>query len=139
MRSIRLAVVLMMVVTACSDGAAVPVEVTGSEVCTQIASDGLTRSYECVDQTSDPRVSRTANVTGLLEHTPPTPMSGTIELVNEGGTWIGDWSGEITSARNHIFDAVLVGTGEYEGLEYEVRWEGMDYPWTITGTIRGSE
>ncbi len=65
-------------------------------------------------------------------------MSGAVERFNEGGTWIGDWTGEITSTRNHIIDAVLVGTGEYEGLEYGVQWEGVEFPWTITGTIRES-
>lgn len=138
MRTIWPAIVLVMTFTACSDGAADPVEVTGTEVCTEITS-GLTVSAECEDQTSDPRVSGTATVTGVLEQAPPTPMSGTYELVNEGGTWTGDWSGEITSTGNHIIDAVLVGTGEYEGLEYEVHWEGVDYPWTITGTIRDSD
>ena len=76
---------------------------------------------------------------GVLEQTPPTPMSGTLELVNDGGTWVGDWTGEITASKNHIIDAVLVGTGEYEGLEYEVHWEGVGDPWTVVGTIRDSE
>ena len=114
-RQVSVAVVAtatLFVFAACSNGAADPVKVTGTEVCTQLSSssDGLTVSEVCEDQTSDPRVSGTASVTG-----------------------------EITSTGNHIIDAILVGTGEYEGLEYEVHWEGVDDPWTITGTIRDSE
>ena len=138
MRSIWPVFALVMVATACSNGATDPVEVTGTTVCTQIASDGLKFTYNCEDQTSDPRVSGAWFATVIYKHLPPTPMSGTLELVNEGGTWIGDWTGEITSTGNHIVDAVLVGTGEYEGLEYEMHWEGVEYPWTITGTIRDS-
>jgi hypothetical protein len=132
-------VAVLLVVAACSDSAAEPVEVTGTEVCSQIASGVLSASYECEDQTSDSRVSGTAAVTVVMEQAPPTAMSGIIELVNDGGTWVGDWTGEITPSNNHIANAVLVGTGEYEGLEYDAHWEGGDYPLTITGTIRASE
>ena len=33
-------------------------------------------------------------------------------------------------------EGVLEGTGGYQGLVYEVRWEGVDEPYTVTGTIR---
>jgi hypothetical protein len=62
-------------------------------------------------------------------------MDGTFELTNDGGTWHGDWAGEITSDSNHVMDAVLVGTDDYEGLQYRVHWEGVTEPLTITGTI----
>ncbi len=139
MRPILVLASLLLVVAACSDSAADPVEVTGTEVCRQIASDGLSASYECEDTTSDFRVSGVATVTVVMEQEPPTPMSGSFELVNDQGTWVGDWTGEITQSQNHIFDGVLVGTGEYDGLEYDAHWEGVDYPFTITGTILASE
>ena len=43
-------------------------------------------------------------------------MDGTFALTNNGGSWEGDWAGEITSDSNHIMEAVLIGTGGYEGL-----------------------
>ena len=138
MRPIWLLFALLLIVAACSDSAADPVEVTGSEVCRQITSDGLSASYECEDKTSDPRVSGVATVTVVLEQPAPLAMFGTFELANDQGTWVGDWTGEVTQTSNHIMDAVLVGTGECEGLEYDARWEGVDYPLTITGTILAS-
>ena len=112
-----------------------PVAVTGSEVCTQTSALGGVLWYECQETTSDERVSGTAVVSVQLEHEPPTPMHGTFELTNEGGTWRGDWVGEITADSNHIMDAVLVGTGDYDGLQYRVRWEGVSEPLAISGTI----
>jgi hypothetical protein len=139
MRPIWLLFLLLLVVAACSDSGVNPVEVTGTEECRQITSDGLSASYGCEDKTSDPRVSGVATVTVVMEQAPPTAMSGTFELVNDQGRWVGDWTGEITQSQNHIFDEVLVGTGGYEDLEYDAHWEGVDYPFTITGTIRASE
>ena len=150
MRPILVLVALLLVVTACSDSAADPVEVTGTEVCSErvispgeprpfTPSDGSFAFYECEDKTSDPRVSGVGDLTVVMLNEPPTGMFGNFELVNDGGTWVGDWTGEITQSQNHIMDAVLVGTGEYEGLEYEEHWEGVDQPLTITGTIRASE
>jgi hypothetical protein len=117
-----------------------PVDVTGTEVCTRMADDVLTASYECVDETSDERVSGAADVTVVLRQaSPPTDMFGTFELRNDGGSWFGDWNGVITADDHHIAEGVLKGTGDYEGLEYKVRWEGDSDPLTITGTIRPSE
>ena len=139
MRPVLVSIALLLVATACSDSAPDPVEITGTEMCRQTAADGLSASYDCDERTSDPRVSGVATATLVMEQEPPTAMSGTFELANDGGTWVGDWTGEITQSHNHIIDAVLVGTGEYEGLEYDVHWEGMDQPFSITGTIRASE
>jgi len=115
-----------------------PVEVSGVEVRSEVSSsgDGMVASYECVDETSDARVSGTAVTTVVLEHAPPTKMSRTFALSNDGGSWVGEWTGEITADRNHIMEAVLVSAGGYEGLEYEVRWEGRSMLYTIAGTIR---
>lgn len=109
-----------------------PVHVSGSEVSRRLSADGLTESYECTADASDERVSGTAIATVVLEHEPPTKMSGTYELTNEGGSWVG----EITPDGNHIMEGVLEGTGDYEGLEYELRWEAVEEPCTIAGTIR---
>ena len=70
-----------------------------------------------------------------LEQEPPTPMDGTIASTNDDGTWEGNWVGQITSDSNHIMEGVLIGSGNYEGLQYRVRWEGVTEPLTITGTI----
>lgn len=99
-----------------------PLQISGSEVSRRLSKDGLMESYECAEDASDERVSGTA-------------MSGTHELVNDGGSWVGDWAGEITPDGNHIMEGVLEGTGGHQGLVYEVRWEGVDEPYAVTGTI----
>lgn len=120
-----------------SPASAAPVAVTGTETCEKIDANGsLEVWYTCVDSTSDARVSGTADVYVLLEEpTLPTAMSGTFKLANDNGSWEGNWSGDLTAESNHVMSAVLVGSGDYEGLQYRVRWEGAEEPLTITGTI----
>ena len=59
---------------------------------------------------------------------------------NEGGGWEGNCEGTTswsTSAPNHVhvFDCTYLGTGDYDGLRYVAHNEGLDTPWTVTGTI----
>lgn len=134
-RGLILAIGPTLLVAACSSAATKPVAVTGSEVCTQTTNEGDVEWYECQDTTSDERVSGVGVMSVRLEHEPPTPMAGTFVLTNDGGTWEGDWAGEIASDSNHIAEAVLIGTEDYAGLQYRVRWEGVTEPLTITGAI----
>jgi hypothetical protein len=120
-------------------GAAGEVEstpVTGTETCQQLSDQSTLLTYECQDTTSDERVSGTLLLSVRLESSSfPTAMDGDVEITNDVGTWQGSWTGEITAAGNHIAEGVLRGAGGYEGLQYRARWEGVDYPWTVTGTI----
>jgi hypothetical protein len=134
-RTLILAIGTTLLVASCGSAEAESVAVTGTEVCTQTADEGDVLWYDCQDTTSDERVSGDGVMSVRLEREPPTPMAGTFALTNDGGTWKGDWAGEITSDSNHIAEAVLIGSGDYLGLQYRVRWEGVTEPLTITGTI----
>ncbi len=134
-RTLILVIGTALLVASCASAEVEPVAVTGTEVCTPTGDEGDVQWYECQDTTSDERVSGALVVSVHLEHDPPTPMDGTIALTNDGGSWEGDWVGEITSGSNHIMEAVLIGTGGYEGLQYRVRWEGVTEPLTIIGII----
>ncbi|MDJ0959706.1 MAG: hypothetical protein QNJ88_03540 [Acidimicrobiia bacterium] len=63
-----------------------------------------------------------------------------VTITNEGGTWEGTGEGTTTwttadPAHLHSLDYTLFGTGSYDGLKFTYHVEGVDYPWTITGTI----
>ena len=126
---------LSLVIASCSEANAGPVTVTGTEECVPTSEEDGVEWYECQETTSDERTSGTAMVSVRMEQAPPTPMEGTFALTNDNGAWDGDWIGEITPEGNHIMEAVLIGSGDYEGLQYRVRWEGVSEPLTITGTI----
>ncbi len=115
-----------------------PVTVEGTSTCTETSDSALRSSGVCTDTMSDPRVSGTAIATARIDTAPPTAMDGTYELTNDNGTWVGDWSGEITADGNHIIDGLYIGSGDYEGLQYRQHVEGVNFPWTITGTIEAS-
>ena len=134
-RVIVLVLALFLVVVSCGDADSEPVTVTVTEVCTQTSEEDGVLWYECQETTSDERTSGTAVVSVRLDQEPPTPMDGTLALTNDNGAWEGDWVGEITPDSNHIMEAVLIGRGDYEGLQFRVRWEGVTEPLTITGTI----
>lgn len=65
-------------------------------------------------------------------------------VTNDGGTWVEKGcTFTITDtglpANGTVRQAgVLVGTGDYEGLQFSYRMEGHEhaYPWTISGTIQ---
>ncbi|MFC2153732.1 hypothetical protein ACFLQ7_03780 [Actinomycetota bacterium] len=64
-------------------------------------------------------------------------------ITNNGGTWTED-GGTFTITGTGfpddglvVQDGVMLGTGDYAGLQYTYHMEGIEhaYPWTITGTI----
>lgn len=123
---------------------AAPVAVTGSETCTATASptgtpsasaDPLQGWMDCVDTASDARVSGQAKVFWHYQQEPPTAMSGTYSLANDGGTWEGDWSGEVTADGNQVIDGLFIGGADYAGLQYRAHVEDTGDVITITGTI----
>lgn len=63
-----------------------------------------------------------------------------ISITNGGGTWEGSGQGTSTwtktePAHLHTIDFTLIGTGDYEGLQFTYQVEGVNYPWELTGTI----
>ena len=77
-----LAIGTTLLVAACGRAEVEPVAVNGTEVCTQTADEGDVLWYDCQDTTSDERVAGTLVVSVRMEHNPPTPMNGTIALMN---------------------------------------------------------
>ena len=66
-------------------------------------------------------------------------MTG-VTITNDGGTWEGtgvgttSWTASQLGHRHH-FHFTLLGTGDYEDLQFRYHVEGIDFPWTVTGTI----
>jgi hypothetical protein len=68
---------------------------------------------------------------------------GTKVVTNDGGTWVEDGcTFTITDTglpANGIVrqEGVMVGTGDYEGLQFSYRMEGREhtYPWPLSGTL----
>lgn len=49
-------------------------------------------------------------------------MEGGLTIVNDGGSWSGDWSGVIEDDGTHVAEGVLIGSDEYDGRQYRVRY-----------------
>lgn len=116
---------LALAIGACGDDEVEPISVSGTEVCVEIAPEGdeLNR-YECLETLDDERVSGTSTATVTLVDTSVSPVvdEGGFTLVNDGGSWRGDWSGVIEEDGTHVVEGVMVGSGGYDGLQYRARW-----------------
>ncbi len=124
LRLTAVAFALALPIAACSDEVE-PVSVSGTESCREVApaGDELNR-YMCLETLDDERVSGTSTVTVTVVDYSVSPVvdEGTFTLVNDGGTWSGDWSGLIEDDGTHLIDGVMVGSGGYDGLVYRARW-----------------
>ena len=81
-----------------------------------VHTTGLELLYR--DETSDPRTTGDAYIVVNMVLDPSTgsgPMWGTIEIVNELGSWSGFWNGRMDNWSFSI-RAVAHGSGAYEGL-----------------------
>ncbi len=99
----------------------------------------------CVDETSDPRVNGSWDVALSCNYSLEGDLIvgqcwGTLELEGDSGGWVGTFQA-ITEASVeapddifHIIDTETVGWGEYAGLRYVHRIEGIDLM-TVTGRI----
>ncbi len=68
--------------------------------------------------------------------------SETETITNDNGTWEGTWEGTSTFGEGaaddeHFHDVTytLLGTGDYDGLEFVFHMEGFEHPWPLEGTI----
>ncbi len=76
-------------------------------------------------------------MTGLIGMT-------SVTITNSRGTWEGTAAGTTTwttadPEHMHNIHYTLLGTGDYEGLQFSFHTRGVDYPWTVTGTITAVE
>jgi hypothetical protein len=137
-RSFTVVCVLALLLGGCA-GEAESVAVSGVAPCVEVApeEDELNR-YECVETLDDERVSGISTVTNdaMDDSVSPIVMEGRETLVNDGGSWSGDWSGVIEDNGTHVVDAVLAGSGGYEGLQYRARYVFVTLSDVeVTGTI----
>jgi hypothetical protein len=116
--------VLALGIGACGDDTE-SISVSGVAPCVEVAAqnDELNR-YECVETLDDERVSgvSTATVDTLDDSVSPIEVEGDLTIVNDRGSWSGDWSGVIEDDGTHVLEGVLIGSGEYDGLRYRVRY-----------------
>lgn len=160
-------VAVALLLAACSSSSEV-VEVTGSTgmcvtVDTSFSGEPLAgtslpgriidAAVECPDsEMSDPRLSGTLRSDFRCEYSDSDGVivadCGSDSVVtNDGGTWREDGGTfTITGTDIGVQGTVLqegtrIGTGEYEGLHFTYRIEGVEhtYPWTITGTIEPAD
>jgi hypothetical protein len=163
MRRVGVAVVALTLVSACSSDPE-SVEVTGETGYCQVASaefsgEPLTGSnlpgrvvdvvVECPDgEMSDDRLSGAVRTEFQCEYSNRDGqivadcVSSSV-VTNDGGSWRED-DGTFTITGTDVGvqgvvlqEGVRVGTGDYEGLQFTYRMEGVEhtYPWTVTGTI----
>ncbi len=116
--------VLGLTIAACGDEAA-SVSVAGRGACIEVAPQGEEwNRYECVETLDDERVSGTSTVivAEVDDSVSPVAMEGSATVSNDGGSWSGDWSGVIEDDDTHVAEGIMIGSGDYDGLRYRVRW-----------------
>jgi len=167
MRRVGVAVVALILVSACSSDPA-SIDVTGEtgycgSASAEFAGEPLTGTnlpgrfveavVECPDSRfSDDRLSGAVRTAFRCEYSNQDGqivadcVSSSV-VTNDGGTWRED-DGTFTITGTDIGvqgvvlqEGVRVGTGDYEGLQFTYRIEGVEhtYPWTITGTIEPTD
>lgn len=95
-----------------------------------------------VEASSDERVSGQAVITVNYDAYPEADGTvgatqvryGEMQLVNEGGSWEGTFSGSLANGA-FVQTYWLEGTGEYEGYSYVVTAGGMGNVWRSQGLI----
>lgn len=100
---------------------------------------------ECAIRSSDDRVSGLSRPTVNCDFTVDTTATvgacwGTDVLTSEHASWQGILSGIASwdvdkQVHTHTFDVTYLGTGEYEGLRYEVTISEVDAAWSTVGTV----
>jgi len=102
-------------------------------------------AIECALRSSDDRVSGRSRSTVNCDFTVDTTATigacwGADTLTTDHASWqgtllgIASWDVE-QQIHTHTFDVAYLGTGEYEGLRYEVTMSGVDSDWTAVGTV----
>jgi hypothetical protein len=144
-RLVLLSAILLVLLAACGSGIE-PVEVTGStgiqmESGSAFTEEGRTYRGEWTDITDERLKGEEVAVVFcemVSEEENSAECEGTQEVVNDGGAWEGNFTGTSIDGLHEI-DGTLIGTGDYEGLQFSYHLEGVEFPWDITGTIEPVE
>ncbi len=141
-RILLLSTILLLLSAGCSSEPEVA-EVSGStgtatESGSVFSEEGKTYLADWIDVSDDRVKGETEAIVFcevISEEEEAAECEGTFMIVNDGGTWEGRYSG--TTIQNvHDFQGTLIGTGDYEGLQFTYRLQGTEFPWDITGTIQ---
>ena len=108
-----------------------------------ISARGIVEVYQ--DVNTDPRVTGEETIVSHANFK-PAPSSelglaghlwGTFHIENEGGTWDGTFTSEITEDGQYFYRGVAHGSGGYEGLKghWEAYRNGHSGPFTLSGWI----
>jgi hypothetical protein len=108
-----------------------------------VLSRGIVETYQ--DVNTDPRVTGEETIVSNANFR-PAPSSelglagylwGTFHIVNEGGTWDGTFTSEITADGEYFYRGVAHGSGGYEGLigHWEAYRSGHSGPFALSGWI----
>jgi hypothetical protein len=108
-----------------------------------VRARGIVETYH--DVNSDPRLTGLETITSNANFK-PAPSSelglagnlwGTFHIENEGGTWDGTFTSEITEGGEYFYRGVAHGSGGYEGLSahFEAYRNGHSGPFTLSGWI----
>ena len=108
-----------------------------------VQARGIVESYN--DVATDPRVSGQETIVsnGNFKPAPSSELGlaghlwGTFHIVNEGGTWDGTFTSEITEGGEYFYRGVAHGSGGYEGLvgHWEAYRNGHSGQFTLNGWI----
>lgn len=112
-------------------------------------------TYHVFDDTDDPRTTGAGEAVVHCDFTESATADGgwsvvgtcwgTRTIANDGGSWAGTFTGTTTwssdaPAHVHNLDAVLLGAGGYEGLQYvEHVVAGADGPWPVVGEVQPAD
>ena len=108
-----------------------------------VLARGIVETYH--DVNTDPRVTGLETIVsnGNFRPAPSSELGlaghlwGTFHIENEGGTWNGIFTSEITEGGEYFYRGVAHGSGGYDGLtaHFEAYRNGHSGPFTINGWI----
>jgi hypothetical protein len=108
-----------------------------------VRARGIVERYH--DVATDPRAAGEETIVsnGNFRPAPSSELGlaghlwGTFHIVNEGGTWDGTFTSEITAGGEYFYRGVAHGSGGYEGLtgHWEAYRNGHSGPFTLSGWI----
>jgi hypothetical protein len=108
-----------------------------------VLARGIVERYD--DAGTDPRITGEETIVsnGNFRPAPSSPLGlagqlwGTFHIENEGGSWDGTFTSEITEGGEYFYRGVAQGSGGYEGLtgSWEAYRNGHSGPFTLYGWI----
>lgn len=129
-----LALLIMLFITGAGMASARPftTDFTGTSICEDVPGTGETTVIDgklhindsesvCIDEADDSRVSGEDRIVIHailnLNDNLSGPMWGSIIITNEGGSWVGNWTGERTSEGYVYIRMKARGINGYQGIQ----------------------